>query len=389
MIPHYQPSEAAMRHLAQVYEEALDQVITALSSPGSWYTIRINTLRTTLDKVEEHFKALGFEVKSLEHLDDVMLVKVLGPYDIPELEKKVVVDKLTAESVMVGADVYVPGIRKMEKIDKGDIVTIVDPRGNPVAIGKAMISSRDVKFLRKGLAVKTLTSIYKLPPIRSLDIYTSGAIYPQSLPSILAVRALDPREGEVIIDLTASPGGKLTYASQLMRNKGLIIGIDRSPGKIEILNENIRRLGIKNAKTLCLDSRYADLELQELKGKVDAVIVDPPCSALGVRPKLYDELTDKSIKDLSEYQKQFIKSGFNLLRKGGRLLYSVCTMCIEECESNINYAVEQLNMQLLETPRLMGDKGLRKYSEHADKMVRFHPHIHDTPGFFYAILVKE
>ncbi|MHC1636759.1 MAG: PUA domain-containing protein [Candidatus Nezhaarchaeales archaeon] len=361
----------------------------ALSSPGSWYTVRVNTLKTTLDKIEEYFKTLGFEVKVLNGLDDVILIKVLGPFDVPELEKTVVVDKLTAESVMVGADVYVPGIRKMEKINKGDIVTIVDPRGNPVAIGRAVISSHDIKFLRRGLAIKNLTSIYKLPPIRSLDIYASGAIYPQSLPSILAVRALNPQEGEVIVDLTASPGGKLTYTSQLMKNKGLVIGIDRSPSKIEILNENIRRLGIKNAKTLCLDSRYADLELHELKGKVDAVIVDPPCSALGVRPKLYDELTNKSIRDLSEYQKQFIKSGFNLLRKGGRLLYSVCTMCIEECENNINYAVEQLNMQPIETPRLIGDRGLRKCSEHADKMVRFHPHIHDTPGFFYAILVKE
>jgi len=378
-----------LRRLAQVYGEALNQVVAALSSPGSWYTIRVNTLKTTPDKIEEYFKSLGFEVKDLEGFDDIILVKVLGPFDIPELKKKVVVDKLTAESVMVGADVYAPGIRKMEKIDKGDIVTIVDPHDNPVAIGKAMISSRDIKFLRRGLAIKTLTSVYKLPPIRSLDIYISGAIYPQSLPSILAVRALDPQESEVIVDLTASPGGKLTYASQLMRNKGLVIGIDRSPSKIEILKENIRRLDVKNAKTLCLDSRYADIELHELRGKVDAVIVDPPCSALGVRPKLYDELTDKNIKDLSEYQKQFIKSGFNLLKKGGRLLYSVCTMCIEECEYNVNYAVEKLNMQVLEAPRFMGDKGLRGYSEHADKVVRFHPHIHDTPGFFYAILIKE
>lgn len=386
--PRYQPSKTAMNIIRSVYGAATDHVIEALSSPGSWYTIRVNTLKSSVDKVEKYFRDLGFEVKVNAELD-VVLIKVLGPFEVPELNKKIVVDKLTAESVMVGANVYAPGVISMEDVEKGDLVTIVDPKGRAVAVGRAVVDSRSLRLLRRGLVAETLASIYKLPSIRSLDVYLKGEIYPQSLPSILAVRALDPRSGELIIDLTASPGGKLTYASQLMNNEGLIIGIDRSPSKLETLNENIQRLGVKNAKTLCLDSRYADLELSDLKGKVDAVIVDPPCSALGVRPKLYDELTEKAIKDLSKYQRQFIKAGFNMLKKGGRMLYSVCTISLEECEDNINYAVEELGMQLLEAPRTLGDKGVSWCSKHADKVVRFHPHIHDTPGFFYAILVKD
>jgi 16S rRNA (cytosine967-C5)-methyltransferase len=269
------------------------------------------------------------------------------------------------------------------------MVTITDPRERPVAVGRAMISSRELKFLKKGLVAETLTSVYKLPPIRSLELYARGEIYPQSLPSVLAVRALDPKEGELVVDLTASPGGKLTYASQLMKNKGLVIGIDRSPKKVEALNENLRRLGVKNAKTVCMDSRYADLELKDLRGKVDAVIIDPPCSAIGVRPKLYDNLTEKAVKDLSEYQRQFIKAGFNLLRKGGRMLYSVCTISVEECEDNVNYAAEELGLQPIRGLSPIGDSGLPSHSRYADKLVRFHPHVHDTPGFFYAVLVKD
>ncbi|MEM1900690.1 MAG: RsmB/NOP family class I SAM-dependent RNA methyltransferase [Candidatus Nezhaarchaeales archaeon] len=376
-----------MRILHIVYGEAVNNVIETLSSPGSWYAVRVNTLKSSVNKVEEYFNRLGYEVKAIAEFD-VVLIKVLGPFDVPELSKRIVVDKLTAESVMVGANVYVPGVINMEGVRKGDTVTITDPRGRPVAIARAVIDSKDLKFLRRGLVAETLVSTYKLPPIRSLDLYLKGEIFPQSLPSILAVKALDPKSGELIIDLTASPGGKLTYASQLMKNKGLIIGIDRSLSKVETLNENVQRLGVKNAKILCLDSRYADLELSDLRGKVDAVIVDPPCSALGVRPKLYDELTEKSIKDLSEYQRQFMRAGFNLLKKGGRMLYSVCTISIEECERNVNYAIEELGMQLLEIPRLMGDKGINACLKHADRVVRFHPHIHDTPGFFYAVLVK-
>jgi len=371
-----------------VYGEAVDRVIEALSSPGSWYTVRVNTLKSSIDKVEKYFRCLEFEVKAIAELD-VVLIKVLGPFDVPELSKKIVVDKLTAESVMMGANVYAPGVINMEGVQKGDNVTVTDPKGRSVAIARAVIDSKDLKFLRKGLVAETLVSIYKLPSIRSLDLYLKGEIFPQSLPSILAVKALNPRSNELIIDLTASPGGKLTYASQLMNNRGLIIGIDRSPNKVETLNENVQRLGVRNAKILCLDSRYADLELKDLKGKVDAVMVDPPCSALGIRPKLYDELTEKTIRNLSEYQRQFIRAGFNLLKKGGRMLYSVCTVSIEECENNINYAIEKLGMQLLEVPRQIGDMGIVTYSKYADKVVRFHPHIHDTPGFFYAVLVKD
>lgn len=388
MIPQYQPSEAALKIIRSVYEEAADRVVKALSSPSSWYTIRVNTLKSSVDRVEENFRSLGFEVKILADLD-VVLVKVLGPFDVPELQKKMVVDKLTAEAVMVGANVYAPGVKNMGRVERGEMVTITDPRERPVAVGRAMISSRELKFLKKGLVAETLTSVYKLPPIRSLELYARGEIYPQSLPSVLAVRALDPKEGELIVDLTASPGGKLTYASQLMKNKGLVIGIDRSPKKVEALNENLLRLGVKNAKAVCMDSRYADLELKDLRGKVDAVIIDPPCSAIGVRPKLYDNLTEKAVKDLSEYQRQFIKAGFNLLRKGGRMLYSVCTISVEECEDNVNYAAEELGLQPIRGLSPIGDSGLPSHSRYADKLVRFHPHVHDTPGFFYAVLVKD
>ena len=388
MIPYYQPSEAALKIIQSVYGGATDQVIRALSSPGSWYTVRVNTLKSSVDKVEEELRSLGFEVRALADLD-VVFIKVLGPFDVPELQKKIVVDKLTAEAVMVGANVYAPGVKSMEGVERGEVVAVTDPRGRPVAIGKAVVSSKELRLLKRGLVAETLTSVYRLPPIRSLELYMRGEIYPQSLPSILAVRALDLEGRELVVDLTASPGGKLTYASQLMKNEGLVIGIDRSLKKVEVLEENIHRLGVKNAKTICMDSRYADLELKDLRGKVDVVIVDPPCSAIGVRPKLYDNLTEKAVRDLSEYQRQFMKAGSNLLRKGGKMLYSVCTISIEECEDNVNYAAEELGLQPVKGSSPIGDVGLPSRSRYADKLVRFHPHVHDTPGFFYAVLVKD
>ena len=389
MKPRYKPSEAALKVLSSIYGSEVERVVEALSSPGEWYTIRVNTLKAPPDEVVNALLEMGLEAKLVAGVEEAVQIRVLGPFDVLELEKKVVVDKPTAESVMVGADVYIPGVKSMKGVRRGDEVSVVSPRGDLVAVGRAVIDGRELFRLRRGLAVENLKSPYKIPPIRELGLFKSGVLYPQSLPSILAVKSLNPQAGEVIVDLTASPGGKLTHAGQLMRGEGLLIGVDRSPSKIRALEENVARLGVRNVKLLCMDSRYIDLEVPQLKGKVDAVIVDPPCSALGVRPKLYDNLTSRSLRDLAEYQKQFLRAGFNLLKRGGRMLYSVCTMSIEECEENLRYAVEELDMQVAHVERIEGSPGLWSVFSEARRAVRFHPHVHGTPGFFYAILVKE
>jgi 16S rRNA C967 or C1407 C5-methylase (RsmB/RsmF family) len=123
--------------------------------------------------------------------------------------------------------------------------------------------------------------------------------------------------------------------------------------------------------------------------KADKVIVDPSCSAIGVRPKVYDDTKTVDITNIANYQKSFLWTASKIVRKGGAITYSTCTLAPEENEKVIAYAVNNLKLQLVEPPFFMGshgeetDDGLElKY------MRRFYPDIHDTPGFFVAKLIK-
>jgi 16S rRNA (cytosine967-C5)-methyltransferase len=199
---------------------------------------------------------------------------------------------------------------------------------------------------------------------------------------MVAVRLLDPKPGETILDMCASPGGKSTHAAQLMENTGEIIAVDRSKSKVDTVLENAKRLGINIIKGVVYDSRY----ISEVLGKesVDAVILDPPCSALGVRPKLYYDRSYQDIVKLANYQRQFIREAVNVLRRGGKLLYTTCTFSPLENELNVVHAFSDfgltpvpISFPSIKTP-LLGIPGLQ-----------FDPHLHDTPGFFISILVKK
>ncbi|MEM1698147.1 MAG: hypothetical protein QXG48_05780, partial [Thermofilaceae archaeon] len=114
-------------------------------------------------------------------------------------------------------------------------------------------------------------------------------------------------------------------------------------------------------------------------------ILDPPCSALGVRPNLYYERGEREFQTLSEYQRQFLRVAARLLRKGGLLLYSTCTLTLEENELNVLWAVKELGFKLRSQPVFLGSSG---FAGLGSLVQRFEPDIHDSPGFFIALLEK-
>ncbi|MEM4699378.1 MAG: RsmB/NOP family class I SAM-dependent RNA methyltransferase, partial [Candidatus Nezhaarchaeales archaeon] len=352
--------------------------------------LRVNTLLAQPEDLIIWFENYGFEARP--HGADIpeAIYLEVKEQDLNEDEalslKEVIVDRFTAESVLMGADVYVPGVKKMSGVSRGERVAIRFEDGSLIAIGIANVSSTDLLRIRHGLAVKVLTSKFRVPSLRSTEPYQLGLIYPQSLPSMVAVRALEVKPGQRLIDLTASPGGKVSHAYQLMEGRGLIVAVDRSRKKVERLEENLARMKMSNVMVLQRDSRYLDLELP--KESFDVAIVDPPCSALGVRPKLKVELNLDIVKSLAEYQKQFIKVASRLVKRGGRILYSTCTLTIEENERIIDYAERELGLAVSKHEWLYGSPSLL-HGEQGLYARRFYPHLHDTPGFFYAILEKQ
>ena len=206
-----------------------------------------------------------------------------------------------------------------------------------------------------------------------------GFMYPQSLPSIITVKVLDPKPGEVLVDLNCAPGGKPSHIYQLTGGAAEIYGFDRSPKKISTASQTLERLGCRGVKLIAADSRYVNLDYPEIKA--DRVLVDPPCSALGVSPKLYDWRTVEEVKALANYQKQFLKVASRIVKPGGIVVYSVCTVTLEECEEVARFAVEECGLKPEVQPLNLASRGFPLF-EGAELFQRFHPHIH---GFGYFI----
>jgi len=386
-IPPARFSDAIIRAFREVYgQEELQVVLEALSRPGPRYYLRVNTLKASRGEVLDRLRDKGLDARPDEHLPEAIYLPVGGPNELPEAGKAVVVDKFAAESAMMGSHVYAPGVRSARGVRPGDEVLVVSELGQPVAFGVARMGEREVLSARRGLAVEVLVPLYPVPSVRDLEEYRLGLIYPQSLPSMLTSRVLGPRPGELVVDMTCAPGGKLSHICQLASNEAKVLGFDRSVRKVREARAVLARLGCE-AAVVRADSRYLDLDLPGLVGRADRVLVDPPCSALGVLPKLYDFRTEGELAALADYQRQFLKVAARLARPGGVVVYSVCTMTLPECEGVVAFAVEELGLEVEEQPLYLGSRGLPGSVEGAELLQRFHPHLHGA-GYFIARLVK-
>ena len=227
---------AAVKRLVDVYGmRRARAIISALRSPGRWHFLRVNTLKASREEVLSELREEGLNAEPYDELPDAVRIPVQGPYKVEVRGRKpVYVDKAAAEAVYMGADLYAPGVLRAEGVKAGDEVVILSPKGHVVAAGVAVMDGEEMEARGRGLAVKVTESVYKVPSVRSLDLYERGLIYDQSLPSILSVHVLSPKPGWRVLDMCAAPGGKATHAAQLMRNDGEVVAVDRSPRRLEV-----------------------------------------------------------------------------------------------------------------------------------------------------------
>ncbi len=374
------PIEVVVRWLER-YRERTENILAALKTPPNRFSIHVNLLKSSSEEIVDFLEQRGYKVESHEDLDEVVFLRVRGPFELPKVEKFVVADKKAAESVLMGAHLFVPGVLRAKDVRKGDEVAVVDEYGQVVGVGIAMMNGVEMVKAGRGIAVKITRSLFRVPSLRGSEIFEKGLVYPQSFPAIVTGRVLEPEPGDFVVDMCAAPGGKTSHIAQLMNNCGKILAVDRSEAKIRGLKENLVRLGVKIVDTYVGDARELPIKFPSLKA--DKVLLDPPCSALGVRPKLYEERSIRDILALSAYQRSFLRAAVKILKKKGILVYSTCTLSPEENELNVKYAVEKLGLELEEQKYFYGCEGERFIPQYG-LVQRFYPDLHDTPGFFIA-----
>jgi NOL1/NOP2/sun family putative RNA methylase len=378
--------EAFPQELQEYYRKLFgseaDIIMQKLREPVEKYYIRVNTLKISRDKLIEELKKEGLKPKRSPYLEEGIYFEREGPNfsdDYNPKLPKVIVNKFAAESVYQGAQLYAPGVLNADKgIREGEEVEIRDPRGLLVGIGIARMDYKEMILAKRGIAVEVTLPKFKLPSLSELKSYEKGYFYAQSLPSMVVAHVLEPEESDVIIDMTAAPGGKTSHIAQLLQNRGEIIAIDKSRNRLKKMEEELKRLGVKNVKLIHMDSR----KLPELGIEADKILLDAPCTALGIRPKLWETRTPKDIVATARYQRHFISAAIRTLRKGGVLVYSTCTLSYEENEENVKYMISK-GLKLERQSIFIASHGIGIH-----EVQRFYPHKHLTQGFFIAKLRK-
>ena len=169
-------------------------------------------------------------------------------------------------------------------------------------------------------------------PMGKIALHNAGAYYIQEPSAMMVGDLLDINENEVVLDLCAAPGGKSTHIAQKMKNTGLLVANEISGTRVKALSENIERLGVKNCVVTNENSNFF---AKRFKGYFDKVIVDAPCSGLGMWRKNDGSKEDWSmekVNSLLDIQKQLILDAYECLKMGGTLSYSTCTFTKEENE---------------------------------------------------------
>lgn len=244
-----------------------------------------------------------------------------------------------------------------------------------------------VPWYKDGLIIKNANE----KQIQKLDIYEKGYIYLQSLSSMIPPLVLNPMPGEKVLDLTAAPGSKTTELSALMNNEGYILANELDKIRYERLKYNVEAQGAKIVEVINGRGEKVGDNYPEV---FDKVLLDTPCSGEGrfIVNKIatYRDWSPKTVKELSKLQKKLFQSAYKALKPNGVMVYSTCTLNEEENEHILQWALENLNLKLIDInidireAEKAFNKGLDKTIE---KAIRVLPS-KQTEGFFVAKLVK-
>ena len=209
-------------------------------------------------------------------------------------------------------------------------------------------------------------------PLMNSEMFKEGLITIQDIASQKVAEVLAPKKGTNVLDMCAAPGSKTAHLAAIMQNSGTIYACDIYQHKIKLMNNGFKRLGVENVKTQLIDAR----KISEIvrKESFDYILLDMPCSGMGVMQHKVDlkyNLSYQSVEETIKLQKELIEASYKLLKKGGEIVISTCTINKAENEENIEEFVKNHRDMKIEYEKL------------------YMPYEYETDGFFICKLVKE
>ncbi|XP_076014197.1 tRNA (cytosine(72)-C(5))-methyltransferase NSUN6 isoform X2 [Genypterus blacodes] len=359
----------------QEAERRFQTLLTCLSHPPSYTCVRASTHLASLEEIRHK---LGEELKKqtcssstqeasvqiLPHprIPDVLLLPLTGPGCVKQLSSEVVVGAQCGSAVLRGAHVFAPGIIASPKYMKcGDMVSVFSDlegkctrgathfQGNKVFVGNGFAEMDRSRIFTnepaRGLGVRMVEPLYQSP---SFDGVLPSLVFLQNLPSVVVGHVLAPQPGERILDMCAAPGGKTCHIAALMGDQGEVVALERIRNKIERIRQNAKILNLNSIKVHCFNSTQAVSSdpAQDAKGppflpeSFDRVLLDAPCSGLGQRPNMANTWSLKEICSYQPLQRKLIHAAVGLLKRGGVLVYSTCTVTLAENEEQVAWALQ-------------------------------------------------
>ncbi len=221
-----------------------------------------------------------------------------------------------------------------------------------------------------------------------------GYIYIQEAASMLPAAVLQPKPGDIVLDMCASPGSKTTQMASMMENSGLIVANDISGARMKPLGINLQRSGITNTVVTVMHGQ----QFRKRGIMFDKILVDAPCSGTGTIRRNTETLkmwNAGMVKRLSSTQKSLIEAAFGILKEGGEMVYSTCSVEPEEDEEVVdcllnkftNASLERIQLPINKSEPIMAFEG-KRYSSELNKCLRIFPQDNNTEGFFVAKIKK-
>lgn len=246
---------------------------------------------------------------------------------------------------------------------------------------KEGVTVSEGKYIKEALYIKNYNYL------GALQSFRQGLFTVQDESSMFVGMVSGIEKGNMVLDVCSAPGGKTFHAAQLLKGTGLVSARDVSQRKIDLVNENKQRLCFENVETKVWDATILD---EDYVGKADVLIADLPCSGLGVIGKKNDikyKMKEESLQELVLLQREILKVVTHYIKKGGTMIFSTCTVNLQENQENVRWIEENTSLVLESIDSYLPEE---LHNEDTKKgYLQLIPGIHGTDGFFLARFRKQ